>query len=143
MVCASILLILVLGISSVVWNVSREGEKDSVIRANLGTILTQAQIYKTEFGAFANSPGSDCSAGIFADPTVAAALVAIQLANNYSGISCGITPDSYVIAAARPNLGFFNPPSSYWCADDTHTVCTASDVRTVEQTGRCGCTKTP
>lgn len=117
---------------SVVMNFERERNKDEVVRANLETIETQVRISSSAGDAH------DCRTGLFTEPTIAAALEAIGVANNHTTVTCAATAEFFTVVAARPTLGFFTPSSSFWCADSVQPVCSTNHQPDVGSL--CSCT---
>lgn len=122
----------------VLWlNVSREHVKDEAVRANLQSIVTQAYIVRSYMGTYGMTKGYDCEEGLFRDPTIQSALIAVRVANGYKEEYCVSTPDTFSVIVSRPSRGFYVPDSLYWCADNTGSVCARGDASRVDRS--CGC----
>jgi prepilin-type N-terminal cleavage/methylation domain-containing protein len=102
-------------------NTARSKGNDAAIQADLSTIQTQAEIYYGGLGA--NSYGASqawmtaaasCTAGMFSDANIAAALKGADAANGTGLIGCAANGTSYVVAAALTATA-----NTYQCVDST------------------------
>jgi hypothetical protein len=118
-------------------NIIRERIKDDAVRANLESITAQARIFRAAYGTFSKEEVTDCQEGVFSDPTIQAALIAIRLANGRGEEQCLSASDKFFLAVSRPSRGFYRPDSTYWCADARGKVCPLDSLLPIPETCEC------
>ncbi len=108
-------------------NTARSKGNDAAIKANLATISVQAELYYDGAGAGTyGAAGSSCStaSSMFADATIAQAILAADSANGSGTLTC------QTVAGATPAwaVSSTNVAGSTWCVDSrgTKKVGTAS-----------------
>ncbi len=133
-----LVVIAIIGILSAVvlasLNTARSKGNDAAIKADLGTVATQAAIFLSDngnsYGTFDNGSGSPATcptvgtAGttLFHDSTVEKA-IAGALTNSAGGVAaCLSTGSAYAVAVSRPaDVAASN--STYWCVDSSGSRC--------------------
>lgn len=118
-------------------NIVRERIKDEAVRANLESITAQARIFRAAYGSYSDGEVEDCREGVFSDPTIQAALIAIRLANGRGEEQCLSASDSFFLAVSRPSRGFYRPDSTYWCADANGKVCPLDSLSGTPESCEC------
>jgi prepilin-type N-terminal cleavage/methylation domain-containing protein len=113
-------------------NSARSKGNDAGIRENIATITTQAALF---YDNNSNSYGTDtdCTAGMFADPTISAAVAATDSDNGTGTVACFATDTAYAISSDRPA----GSPSAFWCADSTGKKCGIAAQATGSSCGTC------
>ncbi len=119
-----LVVIAIIGILSAVvlasLNTARQKGNDAAVKSNLATVQTQAQLYYDDqtpvsFGKNVTA----CTAGVFSDPTITAAITS---ANNSSIDSSKTvchtdsTGQDYAISVQMTSKGTLN---QFWCVDST------------------------
>jgi prepilin-type N-terminal cleavage/methylation domain-containing protein len=102
-------------------NTARNKGNDASLKSNLATISTQAELYYDTNSNSYGSTGSTCTAAstIFADSTIAQAILQADSVNGTGAVVCGNTSTAWAVGAARPA----NQASSFWCIDSTGKKC--------------------
>lgn len=127
----------VITLAAFVANIVRERIKDEAVRANLESIAAQARIFRASYGTYGGKEKADCTEGVFSDPTIQAALIAIRLANGRGDEECLSASDTFFLAVSRPSRGFYRPDSTYWCADVRGKVCPLDSLSGIPESCEC------
>jgi prepilin-type N-terminal cleavage/methylation domain-containing protein len=114
-----LVVIAIIGILSAVvlasLNTARTKGADAAIQSNLSTIQTQAEIYYGDSSnLYDSSPHSSCSAGVFAQSSIAKAITGIEINNGTSNVVCNSTRTAYAISTP-----LVAKVGKYWCTDST------------------------
>ncbi len=117
-----LVVIAIIGILSAVvlasLNTARSKGNDAAVQADMSGIRTQAALYNTNNNNYGTNVTdvSDCTAGVFGDPTVTNQLAAIRKANNNGALVCNIAAggSAYAVSAA-----LVATPGTYFCVDST------------------------
>lgn len=99
-------------------NTARSKGNDAAIQSDMTGIRTQAAIYNTNNNNYGTNATdvSDCTAGVYSDPTVQNQIAAIKKANNNAGLVCNIAAGgtAYAVSAALTSTA-----GTYFCVDST------------------------
>lgn len=119
-----LVVIAIIGILSAVvlasLNTARSKGNDAAIQSDLAAVQTQAEIY---YGSNSNTYGSTqsvCTAGMWADTTIAKAITAADAANGTAAtanVVCGSKSTEYAIA-----VQMVADSTKYWCVDSSGTA---------------------
>lgn len=121
-------------------NTARTKGNDAGVKANLGTVGTQAALFLSDngnsYGTFAiadcPTPGTAGST-LFQNSTVENAIAA-ALADSAGGMAkCVSNSTDYAVAVSRPDT----TNSTYWCVDSTGVHCGINTLITGPSCGTC------
>jgi len=127
-----LVVIAIIGILSAVvlasLNTARSKGSDAAIMSDIGGIRTQAQLYFNNNNSYGpvGVTVSDCTAGLFGDPTVAKQVQAAETANGPIGVvTCNLSTDgtAYAVSAA-----LVSTPDTSYCVDSVGTGTTTTKV---------------
>jgi len=120
-------------------NYARTKGRDAAVKANIEAVFTQAAIYTDTNNGYGDTAGvSDCTVGLYSDPTVTSALSSISAVNGAAAPNCYAGVTTYAVAVTRPTDARYTPDSVYWCADSTGKKCGIDDLAALPG-GTCGC----
>jgi len=99
-------------------NTARSKGNDAAVQADLSTIQTQAEIFYGTGNTYGTqawaTTAATCTAGMFGDPNIKAALAGADAANGTGSVGCAAGASTYVVAAALTATA-----NTYHCVDST------------------------
>jgi prepilin-type N-terminal cleavage/methylation domain-containing protein len=138
-----LVVIAIIGILSAVvlasLNSARTKGNDAALKANLGTVATQAALYLTEnnsYGTFddgAGAPDACPTSGtgtVFHNQTIMNAIAQAVINSSGGDSFCLSTGNAYAVAVSRPPE-VATSTSAYWCVDSTGVKCGVDDASLV------------
>jgi prepilin-type N-terminal cleavage/methylation domain-containing protein len=115
-------------------NVARAKGADAAIKADLDGIRKQTAIYFDDNGDYGVDVDDDCTAGMFADPAITAALNHAVTTNGSNPAVC-YADDGDAVAGTATSWAVAVPlktnPATYWCIDNVEYA----DVGTAQVDG--------
>jgi len=102
-------------------NTARSKGNDAAVKADLSTIRTQSELFysntNNSYGTAVADNSCAATAGtLFAEPTVANALLGADTANGTGAITCNSSATAYAVQAQ-----LLTDPAKYWCVDSLGT----------------------
>ena len=98
-------------------NTARNKGRDGAIKSSMQTIRVQSELYYDDNGnTYGTASGTGCSAGMYGDSTVAAAVTQIQGELPSGGtLTCNAADQDWAVQASL-NI---TTGGAYWCADSS------------------------
>lgn len=126
-----LVVIAIIGILSAVvlasLNTARTKGNDAAIQSDLGGLRTQAALYNSANNNYGTNTTdvSDCTAGVFSDPTAKNQIQAADAANGAGTVTCTIAANgtAYAVSAA-----LVATQGTYYCVDSTGVSTTTTSV---------------
>ena len=110
-------------------NTARSKGNDVGVKANLGSIATQAALFLSDnnnvYGTFANGTCpviGDAGTSVFHNATIENAVASALVDSSGGTATCFATNSAYAIAVSRP-VDVASTTSTYWCVDSTGEHC--------------------
>jgi prepilin-type N-terminal cleavage/methylation domain-containing protein len=120
-------------------NTARVKSRDAAMISDMDSFAAQAAIYHNDNGSYGDTAGaSDCSVGVFSDPTFQGGFTAIDGLNGGGTRECYATSDQYAVVVQRPSTPDFAPPTTYYCLD-TSRRCGIDDISGIAAATSCNC----
>ncbi len=138
-----LVVIAIIGILSAVvlasLNTARQKGADAAVKSNLATVQTQAQLYYDDnSNKFASTDATGCTAGMFGDPTIAAAITSANSSSiDSSNTTCAVSDGGQNFAVAIQMNNTSSGGTQYWCVDATgaETVLTTAPTLSASANG--------
>ncbi len=145
-----LVVIAIIGILSAVvlasLNTARTKGNDVAVKANLGTVSTQAALYLADnnntYGTFAVAacPAAG-GATLFGNTTVASAIsAALTNAGEGGTATCVSNGTGYAVSVSRP-AEVASTTSAFWCVDSIGAKCGINSAATTPSCGTCATTQ--
>ncbi len=140
-----LVVIAIIGILSAVvlasLNTARTKGNDVAVKANLGTVSTQAALYLSDNNSYGTFAVAACPAAggttLFGNTTVARAIAA-ALTNAGAGgtATCVSNGTGYAVSVSRP-AEVATTTSAFWCVDSVGAKCGINSAATTPSCGTC------